>query len=80
MILKFYEMNCVLANIFVDLMYKNDLPVSVNVGRPYIEGNNERMVSVNCSFKQVHRGVFDKYLGLAMAEAADILSGGRMAI
>lgn len=75
MIKKSYEMNCVLANIFVGMIHENDLPVTMKVGKSFVDANNERMVSVDCAFPESDQGIVERVLGWAMEKAVNRVCG-----
>lgn len=71
MIKKLCEMNCVLADIFVGLIHENDLPVTVKVGKSYVDANSTRMVSVDYSYPKEDEGIVERELGRAIEKAVD---------
>ena len=76
MIKKLCEMNCVLANIFVGLIHENDLPVTITVGKSYVDANSTRMVSVDYSYPKEDEGIVEKVLGWAIEKAVDRICSG----
>ena len=71
MIKKLCEMNFVLANILVGLIHENDLPVTMKVGKTYVDSNSTRMVSVDYSYPKEDEGIVEKVLEWAQEMAVD---------
>lgn len=74
-----YEMNKVLADIFITMVHEYDLPVTAKVGVPHIDDNGDAMVNVDLQYDEMAKVTVSKYLSKAMNHAAEILTNERMA-
>lgn len=75
-----YEMNKVMADIFITMVHEYDLPVTAKVGVPRFDGNGDTMVNVDLQYDEMAKVTVSKYLSKAMNQAAEVLSNEHVAI
>lgn len=75
-----YEMNEVMADIFITMVHEYDLPVTAKVGVPRLDGNGDTMVNVDLQYDEMAKVTVSKYLSKAMNQAAEVLSNEHVAI
>ncbi len=75
-----YEMNKVMADIFITMVHEYDLPVTAKVGVPRLDGNGDTMVNVDLQYDEMAKVTVSKYLSKAMNQAAEVLSNEHVAI
>ncbi len=75
-----YEMNKVMADIFITMVHEYDLPVTAKVGVPRLDGNGDTMVNVDLQYDEMAKVTVSKYLSKAMNQAAEVLSNEYVAI
>ncbi len=74
-----YEMNKVMADIFITMVHEYDLPVTAKVGVPRLDGNGDTMVNVDLQYDEMAKVTVSKYLSKAMNQAAEVLSNEHVA-
>ena len=75
-----YEMNKVMADIFITMVHEYDLPVTAKVGVPRLDGNGDTMVNVDLQYDEMAKVTVSKYLSKAMNQAPEVLSNEHVAI
>ena len=75
-----YEMNKVMADIFITMVHEYDLPVTAKEGVPRLDGNGDTMVNVDLQYDEMAKVTVSKYLSKAMNQAAEVLSNEHVAI
>ena len=75
-----YEMNTVLAGIFIAMVHERNLPVHAEVGVPYVDSNGDCMVAVTLLYDDKAGGLVSKYLSSAMNLAAEVLNNREVAV
>lgn len=75
-----YEMNKVMADVFITMVHEYDLPVTAKVGVPRLDGNGDTMVNVDLQYDEMAKVTVSKYLSKAMNQAAEVLSNEHVAI
>ena len=75
-----YEMNKVMADIFITMEHEYDLPVTAKVGVPRLDGNGDTMVNVDLQYDEMAKVTVSKYLSKAKNQAAEVLSNEHVAI
>ena len=75
-----YEMNKVMADIFITMVHEYDLSVTAKVGVPRLDGNGDTMVNVDLQYDEMAKVTVSKYLSKAMNQAAEVLSNEHVAI